>query len=91
MNYEEGITVGEMLTRAQYDYIDNIGKDCFTLGEFVLYGDPSLKVGGYGESEQGIQQSNFQINPLSQTQQGSLQGGTSYQSAVGSTVTSFFE
>jgi len=56
-NYEEGITVGEMFTRAQYEYINTveekgryIGKDTFTLGEFILIGDPSLKVGGYDQS-----------------------------------------
>ena len=43
----DGITVGEMLTQAQNDYINNVGKDFFTIEEFILLGDPSLKVGGY--------------------------------------------
>ena len=45
--YEEGITVSQMLTQSQNDYIDNVGRDYFTLEEFILLGDPSLKVGGY--------------------------------------------
>jgi hypothetical protein len=45
--YEEGITVGEMLSIAQNDYINNVGKDYFTVEEFALFGDPSLRVGGY--------------------------------------------
>ena len=47
MAYEPGITVAEMLTSAQNDYISNVGKDCVTLEEFILLGDPSLKTGGY--------------------------------------------
>ena len=46
-SYQEGITVGEMLTQAQNDYINYVGKDFFTIEEFILLGDPSLKVGGY--------------------------------------------
>ncbi len=45
--YEEGVTVGEMLTKAQNEYINYIGRDFFTIEEFILLGDPSLKVGGY--------------------------------------------
>ena len=45
--YEEGIMVSQMLTQSQNDYIDEAGKDFFTLEEFVLLGDPSLRVGGY--------------------------------------------
>jgi len=45
--YEEGVTVGEMLTFAQNDYIENVGLDYFTIEEFILLGDPSLIVGGY--------------------------------------------
>ena len=36
-----------MLTKAQNSYINNLWKDYFTLEEFVLLGDPSLKIGGY--------------------------------------------
>ena len=39
--------LGEMLTEAQNSYIEILGKDYFTLEEYVLLGDPSLKVGGY--------------------------------------------
>jgi len=46
-SYEEGITVGQMLTGAQNAYIQNVGLDYFTLEEFLLLGDPSLKTGGY--------------------------------------------
>jgi len=35
-----------MLTLAQNDYIDNVGMDYFTIEEFILLGDPSLRVGG---------------------------------------------
>jgi peptidase C25-like protein len=45
--YEEGITVGEMLTHAQLDYLNYVGKDFFTVEEYMLLGDPSLMVGGY--------------------------------------------
>jgi hypothetical protein len=47
MNYEEGITVSEMLTKSQNDYINYVYEDCITIEEFILIGDPSLKVGGY--------------------------------------------
>jgi len=45
--YNEGVTAGEMLTAAQNDYLNNVGKDYFTIEEFLLLGDPSLMVGGY--------------------------------------------
>lgn len=45
--YEEGITVGRMMTSSQNDYIQHIGPDYFTLEEFILLGDPSLMTGGY--------------------------------------------
>jgi hypothetical protein len=45
--YEEGVTLGKMLTQSQMDYINYVGKDFFTIEEFMLIGDPSLKVGGY--------------------------------------------
>ncbi len=40
-------TVAQMLTKAQNDYINNVFKDYFTIEEFIIIGDPSLKVGGY--------------------------------------------
>jgi len=39
--------VGKMLTKAQNDYINYAWKDYFTIEEFILIGDPSLKAGGY--------------------------------------------
>jgi hypothetical protein len=45
--YEEGITVGQMLTGSQNAYIQNVGSDYFTIEEFLLLGDPSLMTGGY--------------------------------------------
>lgn len=45
--YEEGVTAGEMLTQAQNNYMHNVGRDFFTIEEFLLLGDPSLMVGGY--------------------------------------------
>lgn len=48
-SYNEGITVGEMFVSAKNDYLNNIFKDPFTVEEFILIGDPSLKVGGYHE------------------------------------------
>jgi hypothetical protein len=46
-SYEEGITVGQMMTGSQNAYIQNVGLDYFTLEEFILLGDPSLMTGGY--------------------------------------------
>lgn len=45
--YDEGVTVSQMFTQAQIDYLNYVGKDFFTLEEFILLGDPSLRVGGY--------------------------------------------
>jgi len=45
--YTEGITVGEMLTQTQNDYLNYVYKDYFTIEEYMLLGDPSLRVGGY--------------------------------------------
>lgn len=81
MNYEEGTTVGEMLTKAQYDYLNNVYKDTSTLGEFILIGDPSLKVGGYGQSQQGDQQSNLQSSLSS-----SLQSSQISQQIIGGSI-----
>jgi hypothetical protein len=46
-SYEDGITVGQMMTSSQNAYIQNVGLDYFTLEEFILLGDPSLMTGGY--------------------------------------------
>jgi hypothetical protein len=45
--YEPGVSVGQMLTQGINYYINLGWKDYLTLEEFVLIGDPSLKVGGY--------------------------------------------
>jgi len=45
--YHEGVTIGEMFTQSQKDYLDNVLPDYMTLEEFILIGDPSLRVGGY--------------------------------------------
>jgi len=45
--YYEGVSVGEMLTSSQNDYLNNVGFDIFTIEEYLLLGDPSLRVGGY--------------------------------------------
>ena len=45
--YATSDTVAQMLTKAQNDYINYAWKDYFTIEEFILIGDPSLKVGGY--------------------------------------------
>ena len=81
MNYEEGITVGEMLTKAEYDLLnydllnDEI-KDPHTLALYVLIGDPSLKVGGYGQNQQGNQQSSQSSQTQPSTQQSTTTGST---------------
>jgi hypothetical protein len=50
--YEPGVAVSQMLVSAQNDYINNGWYvDCFTLEEFILLGDPSLKAGGYPPSQ----------------------------------------
>ncbi len=45
--YQEGITVGQMFTQAQKDYINYVGDDYFTIEEYLLLGDPTLMVCGY--------------------------------------------
>lgn len=47
-SYHNTTILGEMFTEAQLSYLEKVGKDYFTLEEFILLGDPSLKVGGYG-------------------------------------------
>jgi hypothetical protein len=46
-SYKEGITVGEMMTQAQISYMNDLSRDYFTIEEYILLGDPSLKIGGY--------------------------------------------
>ena len=45
--YESCETIGEMWSNAQIGYNMDVPWDFFTLEEFILLGDPSLKVGGY--------------------------------------------
>ncbi len=45
--HKEGISLGQMFTQTQNEYLNNVGLDFFTIEEFILLGDPSLKVGGY--------------------------------------------
>ena len=45
--YESCETIGEMWSNAQIGYNMDVPWDYFTLEEFILLGDPSLKVGGY--------------------------------------------
>jgi len=45
--YATSDKVSQMLTQAQNNYISNIPSDRFTVEEFILIGDSSLKIGGY--------------------------------------------
>jgi len=45
--YATSESVSQMLTQAQNNYITFIPFDRFTVEEFILIGDPSLKIGGY--------------------------------------------
>jgi len=46
--YATSQTLSQMLTKAQNDYLNNIWEeDFFTVEEFIIIGDPSLKLGGY--------------------------------------------
>lgn len=53
--YEPGVHIGDMFREAQEEYIskvwDSVFMDALTIQEFILIGDPSLKVGGYHISE----------------------------------------
>ncbi len=52
-SYESGITVSQMLTNAQtkyLNYMQGYWKDGLTIEEYILLGDPSLKVGGYSST-----------------------------------------
>jgi hypothetical protein len=46
-SYKTDRTLGQILTDAQNSYIFEIPNDQLTVEEFILLGDPSLKVGGY--------------------------------------------
>jgi len=54
MAYKPGIHVSEMLVKAKHDYLNDISSGeandrlyKMTIEQFILLGDPSLKVGGY--------------------------------------------
>ncbi len=45
--YKSSEMLGQMMTKAQNAYITDVPYDEFTVEEFTLLGDPSLKLGGY--------------------------------------------
>jgi len=45
--YASSENLGDMMTYSQNEYITDVHGDFFTVEEFLLLGDPSLKVGGY--------------------------------------------
>ena len=45
--YEPGILLSDMFIKAQHGYLDDLWRDCLTLEQCTLIGDPTLKVGGY--------------------------------------------
>jgi hypothetical protein len=45
--YNSSQYLGEMMTQMQKEYITDVPDDSFTVEEFILLGDPSLKIGGY--------------------------------------------
>jgi hypothetical protein len=45
--YNNSQYLGEMVTAMQNGYITDIPDDAFTVEEFILLGDPSLRIGGY--------------------------------------------
>lgn len=44
--YDSNITLGEMFTNAQISYINQLPNDFLTISQFILLGDPSLKISG---------------------------------------------
>jgi hypothetical protein len=45
--YNSSQYLGEMLTQMQNGYLTDVPGDDFTVEEFILLGDPTLKIGGY--------------------------------------------
>jgi len=45
--YNTSQYLGEMMTRMQNGYLTDVSGDDFTVEEFILLGDPTLKIGGY--------------------------------------------
>jgi hypothetical protein len=50
--YQPGVFLGDMMTQAQHSYINDVPSDTFTVEEFTLLGDPTLKIGGYSHDVQ---------------------------------------
>lgn len=46
-SYESSEMLGQMMTEMQNQYINDVPEDEFTVEEFLLLGDPSLKIGGF--------------------------------------------
>ena len=46
-SYQPGITLSQMYNDAVTSFIDDSWKNVVVLQEFILLGDPSLKIGGY--------------------------------------------
>jgi len=45
--YNNSMYLGQMMTQMQNEYITDVNDDAFTVEEFILLGDPTLKIGGY--------------------------------------------
>jgi hypothetical protein len=45
--YNSSEYLGQMITQMQNGYITDVHDDAFTVEEFMLLGDPTLKIGGY--------------------------------------------
>ncbi|MBE3123098.1 MAG: hypothetical protein IMZ53_11480 [Thermoplasmata archaeon] len=45
--YNSSEYLGQMMTQMQNGYITDVHDDAFTVEEFMLLGDPTLKIGGY--------------------------------------------
>jgi len=45
--YDTSQYLGEMMTQMQNGYLTDVPGDDFTVEEFILLGDPTLKIGGY--------------------------------------------
>jgi hypothetical protein len=45
--YNSSEFLGQMVTTMQNSYIRDVHEESFTVQEFILLGDPSLKIGGY--------------------------------------------
>ncbi len=51
-SYNTSTTLGEMFLQAQITYRNDLPDDEFTIEEFILLGDPTLKLGGYPATDQ---------------------------------------